>query len=114
MTLLHDNPLTRSTDISKTQEGHKLEVNPDPEPSFPYSSSKTSSTYSRSKKKKRNENKCVVSIRKMTRQNHLRATIMILPRIEIIDANDAKRRKTEKGSDQIMHNFNVKVAGDSI
>ena len=33
VTPLHDNQLTRSTDSSKNEERHKLEVNPDPEPS---------------------------------------------------------------------------------
>ena len=52
VTPLHDNQLTRSTDSSKNEERHKLEVNPDLQPSSLDSSSKTSSSDSRSKKKK--------------------------------------------------------------
>ena len=44
VTPLHDNPLTRSTDISKNEERHEPEMNLDPEPSSSKSSSKTSSS----------------------------------------------------------------------
>ena len=53
MTTLNNNPLTRSTDSSKHEETHELEVNPDPEPSSSYLSSETSSSDSRAKKNKR-------------------------------------------------------------
>ena len=57
VTTLHYNPLTRSTDSSKNEERHKLEVNPDPERSSSDSSSETSLSDSRSKKKKRKKKK---------------------------------------------------------
>ena len=57
MTTLYENPLTRSTDISKNEKRHGPEVNLDPEPSSSDSSSKTSSSDSRSKKKRRNKNR---------------------------------------------------------
>ena len=56
VTWLDENQLTQSTDISKHEETHKLEENPDPEPSSS-DSSETSSLDSRAKKKKRKKNK---------------------------------------------------------
>ena len=52
MTTLNNNPLTRSTDSSKHEERHELEVNLEPEPSWSDSSSETYSSDSREKKKK--------------------------------------------------------------
>ena len=48
----------------------------------------------RKRKEKRRKN--VVSIGKMTRQTHLRATTLILPMTVITDARDAKRRNIGK------------------
>ena len=57
VTILNNNPLTRSTDSSKHEERHKPEVNPDPQPSSSDSSSDTYSSDSRAKKKKRKKKK---------------------------------------------------------
>ena len=57
VTILNNNPLTRSTDSSKNEESHKPEVNLDPEPLTSDLSAETTSLYSRSKKKKRNKKK---------------------------------------------------------
>ena len=56
VTRLDNNQLTRSTDISKHEEKHKLEVNPDPESSS-YDSLETSSSKSTAKKKKNTKKK---------------------------------------------------------
>ena len=69
-TRLDNKQMTRSTDSSKHSGTHKLEMNPDPEPSSS-DSSESSSSDSRAKKKKRTKKKSIVSIRKMTLQNHL-------------------------------------------
>ena len=53
----------------------------------------------------------------MTCQNRPRVmTLMTLINLRtvIIDVDDAKKETSEKGSDQIMHNFNGKIADDSI
>ena len=53
----------------------------------------------------------------MTRQTHPRVMTLIHlihPRTVIIDVDDAKKETSEKGSDQIMRNFNGKIADDSI
>ena len=60
---------------------------PDPDPSFSNSSSK---------KKKRDKKKNVINTRKMIRQTHHRATIMICPTIVIIESNDVRGRETVK------------------
>ena len=95
VTRLDDNPLTKSADSSKHEEKHEPEVNPEPE----HSSSDLSETYSsdsRANKKKHKKKKIVVSIGKMTLQNHLRATTLILPMKVIIGASDAKIRNIGK------------------
>ena len=74
---------------------YKPEVNPDPEP--PSSDlSETSSLDSRARKIKARRRKIVVSIGKMTRQTHLRATTLIIPMIVIKDARNATIRNTVK------------------
>ena len=93
VTQLDNNQLTLSTDSSKHEEMHEPEVNPDPEPSSS-DSSDTSSLDSRAKKNKSTKKKSVVSIGKMTRQTHLRATTLIIPMSVITDAIDTKIRNT--------------------
>ena len=50
----------------------------------------------------------------MTRPTHLQVMILICPMTVIIDVNIAKIRTSGKGSDQIKHNFNGKIADDSV
>ena len=95
VTRLDDNQLTKSTNSSKHEETHEPEENSDPESSSS-DSSETSSSDSRAKKKKRKKKKSVVSIGKMNRQTHFRATILILPITVITDASDAKIRNIGK------------------
>ena len=57
VTTLNNNPLTRSTNISKNEERHELELNLDPEPSSSESSSETSLSDSRANKNKRKKKK---------------------------------------------------------
>ena len=97
----------------KNEKEHEPEVKPDPDPSSS-DLSETSSLDSRAKKKKSTKKKSVVSIRKMTRQTHIIATTLILPMTVITDSSDAKRRKSEKGSDQTMRNFNGKIVYDTV
>ena len=105
---------TQPTEFSeKNGKDHELEVNLVPAPS----SSDLSETYSldsRAKKKKSRKKKSVVSIRKMTRQTHLRVTTLILLMAVITETSDAKRRNIVKKSNQIMQNFNGKIADDSV
>ena len=58
--------------------------------------------------------KSVRKTRKITRQTHHRANILIRPKIVIKDANNVRLRAIGKGSDKIMHTFNGKVADNII
>ena len=50
----------------------------------------------------------------MTRLTHLRAMILIRPMTVIIDVNNKKIKTSEEVSDQIMRNFNGKIADASV
>ena len=50
----------------------------------------------------------------MTRQTHLRVTILTRPMTVITDASDKKEEPLGKVSDQIMRTFKGKVADDSV
>ena len=81
--------------ILENEKGH-VPDNPNPEPSSSDSSSKKSSSDSSSKKKKLDKKKSVVKTGNMTRQTHLRATILTRPMTVIADASGKKRRATER------------------
>ena len=88
--------LTRPTEFSeKNEKEHEPEMNLEPKPSS-LDLSDTSALDSRAKKRKSRRRKSVVSIGKMTRQTHLRATTLILPMTVITDASDATIRNTRK------------------
>ena len=95
MTRLDEDQMTRSVNSSTRSEKHGPKVKLDPDPSSSDSSDSLSSDLAL-KKKKIKRRKSVVSIGKMARQNHLRATTLIIPMTVIKDASNATIRNTRK------------------